>query len=392
MQIKFKTLTPIWTGGVCRNSDRLRETGIMGSLRWWYEGIVRAMGGYACDPTETTCIVKTNSGDGKDEICPACKFFGATGWKRRFRLEMSGLNSLPLFFKASPSVYETAGNWLWLMFGEKDSGGKRIGKGLQKKFIFTSSSLWADNGLLNLFPTGLDSEETKARFAFLLHIVTNYGGLGAKTQNGFGQIQLIHPFGDQILEQGRRLILNDVKLKGEKYKKESGRFFNLRQFFCREYELKNIDKYLTGLKEIGEKGSDFHNNCFVPCSFDIRYKNRQKNPFTGQGRNFGMRPWFRQRWGKSATDLLFGKSEAKSESDRSAGKINVSHIYKNSFGAAWKLKVWGYVPETVESEDKKKKGLKSVEQEVDAFIMGDSGMFPESRVVSKFDFREIMKE
>ena len=50
-ELKIKTLTPIWTGGVEGKCDRLHETGIIGSMRWWYEAIVRGLGGYACDPT-----------------------------------------------------------------------------------------------------------------------------------------------------------------------------------------------------------------------------------------------------------------------------------------------------------------------------------------------------
>ena len=45
MSIKIKTLTPIWTGGVNGECDILHETGIIGSMRWWYEAIVRGMGG-----------------------------------------------------------------------------------------------------------------------------------------------------------------------------------------------------------------------------------------------------------------------------------------------------------------------------------------------------------
>ncbi|RLC75505.1 MAG: type III-B CRISPR module RAMP protein Cmr1, partial [Chloroflexi bacterium] len=47
----LKTLTPLWTGGADRNSDRPRETGLIGSMRWWYEGIVRGMGGRVCNAT-----------------------------------------------------------------------------------------------------------------------------------------------------------------------------------------------------------------------------------------------------------------------------------------------------------------------------------------------------
>jgi CRISPR type III-B/RAMP module RAMP protein Cmr1 len=42
MKIRLKTLTPLWTGGVeAGKVDRVHETGIIGSLRWWYEAIVR---------------------------------------------------------------------------------------------------------------------------------------------------------------------------------------------------------------------------------------------------------------------------------------------------------------------------------------------------------------
>jgi CRISPR type III-B/RAMP module RAMP protein Cmr1 len=35
--VKIKALTPIWTGDAQGKNSRLRETGIIGSLRWWYE-------------------------------------------------------------------------------------------------------------------------------------------------------------------------------------------------------------------------------------------------------------------------------------------------------------------------------------------------------------------
>lgn len=80
MEIHLKTLTPLWTGGAGRTCDRVHETGIIGSLRWWYEAIVRGLGGSACDPTNSKC---------QDRIhCVACELFGCTGWKRKFRLEV----------------------------------------------------------------------------------------------------------------------------------------------------------------------------------------------------------------------------------------------------------------------------------------------------------------
>lgn len=83
MNITIQTLTPLWTGGIDQTSDRLHETGLIGSLRWWYEALVRGLGGYACDPTsDKRCPDK----EGKH--CAACELFGCTGWARKFRVRV----------------------------------------------------------------------------------------------------------------------------------------------------------------------------------------------------------------------------------------------------------------------------------------------------------------
>lgn len=37
LTLMLKTLTPLWTRGVFCSMDRIHETGIPSSLRWWYE-------------------------------------------------------------------------------------------------------------------------------------------------------------------------------------------------------------------------------------------------------------------------------------------------------------------------------------------------------------------
>jgi len=84
--VKIKPLTPIWTGDANKKCKHLRETGILGSLRWWYEVVVRGLGGTACDPTDSNC-------NGEKNHCGACELFGCSGWARKFKLEIEKDNA-----------------------------------------------------------------------------------------------------------------------------------------------------------------------------------------------------------------------------------------------------------------------------------------------------------
>jgi CRISPR-associated protein Cmr1 len=90
--IQIKTLTPLWTGDVKGKCNEIKETGIIGSLRWWYEALVRGLGGYACDTTSEDSKERCDYGRDKGNICCACSLFGCTGWSRRFRLEVLSID------------------------------------------------------------------------------------------------------------------------------------------------------------------------------------------------------------------------------------------------------------------------------------------------------------
>lgn len=104
MEFKLKTLTPIWTGGVERNNNSiLHLTGIKGSLRWWYEVLIRGLNGYACNPTsknedekckfDTKLFQKTRDIETElKRICLACQMFGCTGWSGKFNLRIENIN------------------------------------------------------------------------------------------------------------------------------------------------------------------------------------------------------------------------------------------------------------------------------------------------------------
>ncbi|WP_084660570.1 type III-B CRISPR module RAMP protein Cmr1 [Rhodothermus profundi] len=86
---KISSLTPLQTGGVNGRTDRVYETGIMGSLRWWYEVLVRGLGGKACDPTAKEVRCPQDSSKKPTDPghhCVVCELFGCTGWARKFRL------------------------------------------------------------------------------------------------------------------------------------------------------------------------------------------------------------------------------------------------------------------------------------------------------------------
>lgn len=76
----IEALTDIWTGDIDRKGARLVSSGLLGSVRWWLEVLVRGLGGYACDPTTHSCKDDTH--------CVVCELFGCTGWARKFRFDV----------------------------------------------------------------------------------------------------------------------------------------------------------------------------------------------------------------------------------------------------------------------------------------------------------------
>lgn len=86
---KIKAITDIWTGDYQQKNERLITTGLLGSIRWWFEVLVRGLGGSACDPTVDG--VRCPDSDKKNPLdkahhCVVCELFGCTGWARKFRL------------------------------------------------------------------------------------------------------------------------------------------------------------------------------------------------------------------------------------------------------------------------------------------------------------------
>jgi CRISPR-associated protein Cmr1 len=155
--IKLRTLTPLWTGGVETGmSNRIHETGLIGSLRWWYEAIVRGVGGKACDAANSNCDAKNQ--------CKACELFGTTGWQRRFRLEVTSMDGEPAWEGARTINFRPYG--------------RHRGWYLPAGWV----------GTLTLQLVG--DAEALAKMATLFLFLEQSGGIGAKQHLGYGAFRV----------------------------------------------------------------------------------------------------------------------------------------------------------------------------------------------------------
>lgn len=211
MNVEIRTLTPLWTGGIDGTMDRLHETGILGGLRWWYEAIVRGLGGYACEgPGRQRCELAgerlkkyeqarrqgKNWWDALDEagMCDMCKVFGATGWRRRFRLRVVEAQMDP--------------GWNTDLTLNVRPYGRRRGWYLPAGWM----------GELTLELSG--EPETIGRLASLFIFLERWGSLGTKPQLGYGAFRLEErevvqgqavPFDALLLQQKTKFTLPNLR-------------------------------------------------------------------------------------------------------------------------------------------------------------------------------------
>jgi CRISPR-associated protein Cmr1 len=89
---RCEAITPIWTGDAYRKGDRLIPSGLLGSIRWWFEVLVRGMGGSVCDPTDHD----SRCPDKQGHRCVVCELFGCTGWARKFQFKIVDGSGQPI--------------------------------------------------------------------------------------------------------------------------------------------------------------------------------------------------------------------------------------------------------------------------------------------------------
>lgn len=153
LTLTLKTLTPIWTGGAVQGTMRTKESGIVGSMRFWASRLF----------DENT--VNT--------------LFGSTEQARSFRLHVDGLNSvsaadtMPEFKKyMSPAVFRRMVEGKFALWGGSKSG----------EFSVNFQFRWIEGG----------HSQHVARLQETLQFMERYTGIGARTQYGFGQFVIVH--------------------------------------------------------------------------------------------------------------------------------------------------------------------------------------------------------
>ncbi|MGL5082209.1 MAG: type III-B CRISPR module RAMP protein Cmr1, partial [Microcoleaceae cyanobacterium] len=191
MEVSIKTLTPLWTGGEAGKCDRIYETGILGSLRWWMEVLVRGMGGQVNDPTsDERSSLDPKKFDPKkyrelqDEVerrqylrnaglCDVSQIFGATGWKRRFRLEVQEMQVSDASVQHPMKANRTY----------TDSNGKQK----TPTWYFQNPP---KSGSFTIQIQSLHPDFNPEIIGGLIQFMADYSALGARPQMGFGVIQV----------------------------------------------------------------------------------------------------------------------------------------------------------------------------------------------------------
>ena len=190
-KVQLNLITPLRTGDATKKAHHVEGTGIVGSLRWWYEALIRGMGGWACSPAEDSCklnlkefaklqqrgcrhadtglclscerVALADSG-----LCPACQLFGATGWAKTFHLTIED---------TTRTGYPPTGK-------EKVHAERPNAQGEKPAYFFPLGRVGSLS--LNVLLRRPADEDTRRLVCGLLEFIRRNAALGAKTGLGYG--------------------------------------------------------------------------------------------------------------------------------------------------------------------------------------------------------------
>ena len=320
--INLKIKTPVWTGDIDTKSSLLQSTGIIGSLRWWTEAILRGMGKCSCDPaSDERCPKEIND---QKHYCASCLIFGATGMRRLFRLELNG--GTKVFDGRALNIKPDGRNRGWY-----------LGSGLMGDIK------------LNIVP--LDESFDESLVLVPLTVAAKWGGIGAKTQHGYGVVEMENDLNIDFEKFSNLIesILNNQRLSKLGLGLRIGNNDRLpdlkKMFFAKvHFEVTDNDwwKQVDGIKPDNQRNYRGHVN-------DQRMINWVKTdsvPIAPAIKNWlrfdsGQNLWKTndQNRNREIENWLFGTIR----NTKTASKINISCAYKVNDNL-WEFRIWGWIP------------------------------------------------
>ena len=347
MNLTMKTHTPLWTGTVkTGRMDRIHETNIIGSLRWWYEAIVRGLGGEVCNPTSDDPAERCPEDDGS--YCDVCRIFGATGLRRTFRLRMGtgtylfndSIRSIPL---PSGRIHQTrrghrAGDW-YLM----------------------EESMIGNNVPLEIIP--LSSVDIGLHLRPILTLIDRHSAIGAKVSNGYGVVG-IQKDSERIQATSEDL---DALHRAQTPPPRQHTSPDIRDFFFVKIRFeeptdhRNWWQQIRGIAEAiagqvtdtdGQQVNVYHTKDETNEDRRVQASEHLQTifrngllPFAPAIRNYLRFHWLptlfsSRRNLRRLEEYLFGRTRGQ---NNIASKINVSHAYRLDNGQ-WELRIWGWIP------------------------------------------------
>ncbi|MBN1921646.1 MAG: type III-B CRISPR module RAMP protein Cmr1 [Anaerolineae bacterium] len=262
MQIHLNFVTPLWTGDASKQAQRVVGTGLLGSLRWWYEAMIRGLDGWACDPTDDhhRCQLNANGFKaalergcphlGKGKLCPTCEaqalsanglcatcqLFGATGWAKTITVALQD---------ETISEYPPTGS------GQvKTTGGRLNLKKEPSAWYFYEGR--GQSVSLSVVPRRVDDTLSESVYLGLLEFIRRNAALGAKNALGYGLFEWGEPVDALATASGFAQALADRAAIGRVGHKE--RWPDLREMFFAQMDLKK----------------DWTHSDFVNFKYDLR--------------------------------------------------------------------------------------------------------------------------
>jgi len=327
--ILIKTKTPIWTGDIDQKSELLQSSGIMGSLRWWAEAILRSIDKYACDPTgNERCPAEDEN---KKYYCSACLIFGATRIRRVFRLNTSGGERV--FTGSALNIKPSGRNRGWY-----------LGSGVM--------------GEIYLEITPLDKDFDESLVLLPLILASNWGGIGAKTQHGYGvvKIEVCSEIDFKRFKEAIEKITDQEKLSKLRIELRHGSnngLPNLKEMFFAKVQFEAEDDWWRKVNGIAPRSQDNYRGYIndprminwiksdsVPIAPAIKnWLRYSKEITTKRGKKIQVSP-FKEISNMEISKWLFGISEGNI---KTASKINVSCAYPVNDNL-WEFRIWGWIP------------------------------------------------